>query len=79
MLNIKKVFLEDRFMVMSYKYGISEAKRMPGGGPAGTMLGLIMFIVLINKTTDPGEKQAWGQILSVPLKGGSTYPLPMPN
>ena len=33
-----------------------------------------MFIVLINKTADPGEKQAWGQILSAPLKGRVPIP-----
>ena len=38
LLNIIKGFLENRFMVMTYKDGVSEAKRMPGGGPAGTTL-----------------------------------------
>ena len=42
---------------------------MPGGGPAGTTLGLLMFIVLINNTADPGDKQAWGQLLTASLKG----------
>ena len=74
LLNIIKGFLENRFMVMAYKDGVSEAKRMPGGGPVRTTLGLIMFIVLINKTADPGEKQAWGQILSAPLKERVSIP-----
>ena len=45
-------------MVMAYKDVVSEAKRMPGLGLARNTLGLIMFIVLINKTADPREKQA---------------------
>ena len=28
-----------------------------------------MFIVLINYRADPGEKQAWGALLSSPLRG----------
>ena len=41
---------------------------MPGGGPAGTTLGLLMFVVLINNTADPGDKKAWVQLLTASLK-----------
>ena len=44
MLNIILGFLRDRKMVMSF----NNVKNMPGGGQARTMLGLIMFVVLIN-------------------------------
>ena len=69
LLHILKGFLTQRTMVMRYGQAHSQQKLMPGGGPAGTTLGLLMFIVLINFTADPGEKQAWGALLSSPLRG----------
>ena len=67
LLNIILGFLRDRKMVMSFNDGISNVKNMPGGGPAGTTLGLIMFVVLINGTANPGEKIEWGKVLSSPV------------
>ena len=46
-------FLTDRRMELTYQGGKSEQKPMPGGGPAGTTLGLLMFVVLINSTGKP--------------------------
>ena len=69
LLHILKGFLTQCTMVMKYGQAHSQQKLMPGGGPAGTTLGLLMFIVLINYTADPGEKQAWGALLSSPLRG----------
>ena len=60
LLKIIAGFLKDRIMVMSYKGGTSSNKAMPGGGPAGTTLGLLMFIVLINNTANPGPTGDWG-------------------
>ena len=42
-------FLEERRMVLQYKGCTSEEEPLPGGGPAGTKLGLFLFQVLINK------------------------------
>ena len=69
LLHILRGFLSQRTMVMSFGEAHSDSKSMPGGGPAGTTLGLLMFIVLINKTATPGDKQAWGTLLSNPLRG----------
>ena len=33
---------------MSYKGAKSEPKNMPGGGPQGTLLGMFLFLILIN-------------------------------
>ena len=41
-------FLSDRTMVVRYKGATSSEKKLPGGGPQGTLLGLLLFIVLIN-------------------------------
>ena len=56
-------------MLLSHNQGISELKDMPGGGPAGTTLGLIMFVLLINDTANPGQKIRWGKLLTSPLPG----------
>ena len=69
LLRIVSGFLKDRVMIMTYNGGISERKQMPGGGPAGTTLGLLMFMTLINKTANPGLKQDWGSLLTAPLRG----------
>ena len=41
-------FLTNRTMVVRYKGATSSEKPLPGGGPQGTLLGLLLFIVLIN-------------------------------
>ena len=48
LLNIVIGFLKDRTLVVSYRGEKSEAKKMPGGGPQGTILGMFLFLVLIN-------------------------------
>ena len=55
-------FLEDRSMRVKYKGTYSSLFSLPGGGPQGTLLGLFLFLVLINdvgfpnQTNDIGEK-----------------------
>ena len=49
LLNIVKGFLEDRILIVKYNGAYSESKRMPGGGPQGTILGLFLFLVQINE------------------------------
>ena len=48
LLNIVCGFLMNRSMVVSYKGKTSKSQQMPGGGPQGTLLGLLLFLVLIN-------------------------------
>ena len=67
LLNIIMGFLKDRSMVLTFDGGESDPKMMPGGGPAGTTLGLLMFVILINNTADPGNKISWGEMLTSPL------------
>ena len=55
-------------MELNHNGGISEVKAMPGGGPAGTTLGLLMFVVLINETANPGQAVSWGVKLTQPLR-----------
>ena len=48
LLRIVMAFLSDRTMVVRFRGATSSLKRLPGGGPQGTLLGLLLFIVLIN-------------------------------
>ena len=48
LLKIVISFLKDRSMVVRYKGQTSSMKNLPGGGPQGALLGLFLFLVLIN-------------------------------
>ena len=62
LLKVVMAFLSDREMVVRYKGKKSSIKSLPGGGPQGTLLGLLLFLVLIN---DAGfEGQTAGELLT---------------
>ena len=67
LIKIISGFLHNCTMVMSVDGGTSSPKTMPGGGPAGTTLGLLMFILLVNRTANPGLQPQWGKLLSAPV------------
>ena len=48
LLKVVMAFLSNRKMVVRYKSKVSSIKDLPGGGPQGTLLGLLLFLVLIN-------------------------------
>ena len=48
LLKIVISFLSNRCMVVRYKGVTSGMKTLPGGGPQGALLGLFLFLVLIN-------------------------------
>ena len=48
LLNIVISFLKDRTMVVRYKGKTSGVKKLNGGGPQGALLGMFIFLVLIN-------------------------------
>ena len=64
LLRVVMGFLSDRHMVVRYKGELSETKYLPGGGPQGTLLGLLLFIVLINDVGFEGQSNNLGDILS---------------
>ena len=41
-------YLEDRTLIVAYKCARSESKQMPVGGAQGTLLGIFLFLILIN-------------------------------
>jgi hypothetical protein len=42
-------FLQDQSMILRYKGHFSSSKPLPGGGPQGTILGLFLFLIIINE------------------------------
>ena len=48
LLNLVVAFLENRSMILRYKGASSSSKPLPGGGPQGTILGLFLFLILMN-------------------------------
>ena len=48
LLKVVIAFLTNRRMVVRHKGKQSSVKSLPGGGPQGTLLGLFLFLVLIN-------------------------------
>ena len=60
LLGIVKGFLEERTLRVKYKGVKSDPKNMPGGGPQGTILGLFLFLVMINDVGFPAENREMG-------------------
>ena len=48
LLSLVMAFLEDRSMILRFKGSCSSSKPLPGGGTQGTILGLFLFLILIN-------------------------------
>ena len=63
LLRIVVGFLSQRTMVVRYKDAVSSVKQMPGGGPQGTLLGLILFLVLINDVGFSDQVNNAGELL----------------
>ena len=57
-------FLSNRRMVVRYKGKISDIKSLPGGGPQGTLLGLFLFLILINDCGFEGQANKAGELLT---------------
>ena len=61
LLRIITGFLEEKTLVVKYKGEKSETKEMPGGSPQGTILGLFLFLVMINDAGYPDENSEMGK------------------
>ena len=64
LLRIVIAFLKDRKMQVNYKGKFSGIKSLPGGGPQGTILALLLFIVLINDIGFEGQQNNVGDIIT---------------
>ena len=61
LLKIVIGFLEDRELILTYKGKQSSSKKMPGGGPQGTILGMFFFLILINGAGFPSQQAELGK------------------
>ena len=68
LLRLVVAFLEDRTMKVKYKGIYSSLFDLPGGGPQGTLLGLFLFLILINDVGFPGQKNNAGEIITAKKK-----------
>ena len=64
LLRIVISFLSDRKMRVRYRGKWSSVKSLPGGGPQGTLLGLLLFIVLINDVGFENQVNNAGEIIT---------------
>ena len=64
LLKIVIAFLKDRTMVVRYKGETSSVKQLPGGGPQGALLGMFLFLVLINDVGFNDQKNESGDIIT---------------
>ena len=64
LLKIVIGFLEDRKLVVLLNEAKSESKDMPGGGPQGTVLGMFLFLILINKAGVADQSKRLGERLN---------------
>ena len=62
LLKIVMAFLSKRSMIVRYKGAKSSQKSLPGGGPQGTLLGLIVFLVLINDVGFENQQNNAGEV-----------------
>ena len=62
LLRIVMAFLSNRRMIVRYKGKQSGIKSLPGGGPQGTLLGIFLFLVLINDTGFSGQLNNVGKL-----------------
>ena len=64
LLKIVMSFLSDRSMIVRHKGASSSRRNLPGGGPQGTLLGLLLFLVLINNVGFLNQSNNVGQMIT---------------
>ena len=64
LLKVVMAFLSNRRMLVRYKGKLSSIKNLPGGGPQGTLLGLLLFLVLINDVGFEGQLNNAGKLIT---------------
>ena len=67
LLKIVMGFLENREMEVHFKGETSDRKKLPGGGPQGTILGMFLFLILINAAGFREKIMNTGKVLTGPL------------
>ena len=73
LLRLVIAFLTNRTMILRYKGSSSSSKSLPGGGPHGTLLGLFLFLILINSAGFHNLNNKLGEIVT--KVGGKRKPI----
>ena len=68
LLNIVMGFLSERILKLNYKGAIADDKPLPGGGPQGTILGLLLFLILVNFCGFEDVETKIGETITNPKK-----------
>ena len=64
LLQIVIGFLEDKEMVVNFKGAKSSKRKLPGGCPQGTVLGMFLFLILINAAGFRNRMKNTGQVIT---------------
>ena len=68
LLKLVMAFLTNRKMILRYKGEESSMRSLPGGGPQGTILGLFLFIILVNDLGFDNQENNLGEIMTCKTK-----------
>ena len=68
LLHLAVAFLEQRSMKVKYKGKYSRIFSLPGGGPQGTLLGLFLFLILVNDLGFVGQTNNTGELITARKK-----------
>jgi hypothetical protein len=66
-LNIVASFLENRELLLRYKGYSARSRKLPGGGPQGSVLGMFLFRVLINLVGFKVQEKTLGKTVTTTL------------
>ena len=64
LLKLVMAFLTDRTMRVKFKGKLSDFYSLPGGGPQGTLLGLFLFLVLVNDVGFSDQVNNAGELIT---------------
>ena len=64
LLHLVMAFLTDRTMIVRYNGKQSSSNCLPGGGPQGTCLGLLLFLVLIDDLGFENQRNNAGELIT---------------
>ena len=64
LLKLVMAFLTNRSMRVKYKGKWSDSYLLPGGGPQGALLGLFLFLVLVNDVGFEGQSNNAGELIT---------------
>ena len=67
LLNIVASFLENRELLLRYQGYSASSRKLPGGGPQGSVLGMFLFLVLINGAGFSTQNKALGKTVTTAM------------